>query len=59
VKAVVCRQFGPPESLAVEDIAEPVAGPGEVVIQVKAAGVNFPDVLIVQNRYQLKPPLPF
>ena len=37
----------------------PVAGPGEVVIAVKAASVNFPDVLIIQNKYQFKPPLPF
>jgi len=59
MRAVVCRAYGPPESLAVEDIAPPVAGPGEVVIATKAASVNFPDVLIIQNKYQFKPPLPF
>jgi NADPH2:quinone reductase len=59
VKAVLCKAFGPPESLVVEEVPSPVAGPGEVVIAVKAAGVNFPDVLIIQNKYQLKPPLPF
>lgn len=59
MRAVICRQFGPPESLVVDEVASPVAGPGEVVIDVKAASVNFPDVLIIQNKYQIKPPLPF
>ena len=59
MKAVLCKQYGPPESLVVEEVASPKAGPGEVVISVKAASVNFPDVLIIQNKYQFKPPLPF
>jgi NADPH2:quinone reductase len=59
MKAVVCKQFGPPESLVLEDLPSPRAGPGEAVISVKAASVNFPDVLIIQNKYQFKPPLPF
>jgi NADPH2:quinone reductase len=59
VKAVLCRQFGPPESLVIEELASPAAGPGEVVVSVKAASLNFPDVLIIQNKYQFKPPLPF
>jgi NADPH2:quinone reductase len=59
MKAVLCRQFGPPESLTIEDLPSPKPGPGEVVVSVKAASVNFPDVLIVQNKYQFKPPLPF
>jgi NADPH:quinone reductase len=59
VKAVLCKAFGPPESLVVEDIPSPIPGPGEVVISVKAASVNFPDVLIIQNKYQFKPALPF
>jgi NADPH2:quinone reductase len=59
LKAVVCKQYGPPESLVVEDIPSPEPGPGEAVLTVKAASVNFPDVLIIQNKYQLKPPLPF
>ena len=59
VKAVLCKAFGPPESLVVEDVASPAPGPGEAVITVKAASVNFPDVLIIENKYQLKPPLPF
>jgi len=59
MKAVLCKAYGPPESLVVEDIDSPVPGPGEVVIAMKAASVNFPDVLIIQNKYQFKPPLPF
>ncbi|HEX4928288.1 MAG TPA: NADPH:quinone oxidoreductase family protein [Burkholderiales bacterium] len=59
MKAIVCKQYGPPESLVLEDLPSPEAGPGEVVVAVKAASVNFPDVLIIQNKYQFKPPLPF
>jgi len=59
VKAVLCRQYGPPDSLVVEELPSPKAGAGEVVVAVKAASVNFPDVLIIQNKYQFKPPLPF
>ena len=59
MKAVLCKEFGPPESLVVEDVASPEPGPGEVVLDVHAAAVNFPDVLIIQNKYQFKPPLPF
>ena len=59
MKAVLCKQFGPPDSLVVEEVASPKAGMGEVVIAVKAASLNFPDVLIIQNKYQFKPPLPF
>src|SRR5213592_2182055 len=59
MKAVLCKAYGPPESLVVEDVSSPAAGPGEVVVSVKAASVNFPDVLIIQNKYQVKPPLPF
>ena len=59
MKAVLCKQFGPPESLVLEDLPSPQAGPGEAVVSVKAAGVNFPDVLVIQNKYQVKPQLPF
>ena len=59
MKAVVCKQHGPPDRLVVEDVPPPLAGPGEVVVAVKAASVNFPDVLIIQNKYQVKPALPF
>jgi len=59
MKAILCKQFGPPESLVLEELASPKPGPGEVVVSVKAASVNFPDVLIIQNKYQVKPTLPF
>jgi NADPH2:quinone reductase len=59
MKAVLCKTYGPPESLVVEDVESPSPGKGEVVIAMKAASVNFPDVLIIQNKYQFKPPLPF
>ena len=59
MKAVLCKQYGPPESLTFEELPSPRPGPGEVVVTVEAASVNFPDVLIIQNKYQFKPPLPF
>jgi NADPH2:quinone reductase len=59
MKAVLCKAYGPPESLVVEERPSPVAGPSEAVVAVKAASVNFPDVLIIQNKYQVKPALPF
>ena len=59
MKAILCKAWGGPETLVLEDIAsrEPVAG--EVKIRVRAAGVNFPDVLIIQKKYQIQPTLPF
>ena len=59
MKAVLCKQYGPPETLVIEDLPSPRAGAGEVVISVRAASGNFPDVLIIENKYQFKPPLPF
>ncbi len=59
MKAVLCKSYGPPESLVIEELASPTPGPGQVVVSVKAASVNFPDVLIIENKYQVKPPLPF
>jgi NADPH2:quinone reductase len=59
MRAIVCRRWGGPETLAVEDVPALRAGPGEVVIDVKAAGVNFPDVLMIQGKYQYKPAFPF
>lgn len=59
MKAVLCKAWGLPDTLVVEELPDLVAGAGQVVIDVKAAGVNFPDVLIIQNKYQFKPELPF
>src|SRR5213080_4989013 len=59
MKAVLCKAFGPPESLAIEEVDPLKPGKGQVVISVKACGVNFPDTLIIQGKYQSKPPFPF
>ena len=59
MKAYVCREFGPVESHKVEEVEDPRAEAGQVVVDVKAAGVSFPDVLIVQGKYQFQPPFPF
>lgn len=59
MKAIVCRTFGPPESLVLEDVTPRAPGKTEVRIAVKAAGVNFPDTLIIQGKYQLKAEPPF
>ena len=59
MSAVVCNQFGPPETLVVEDRHVRPPGPGEVRVKVEAAGVNFPDTLIIEGKYQVKPDLPF
>lgn len=59
MKAVLCRQHGGPELLSVEDVPSPRAKAGEVVVAVHAAAVNFFDTLIIANKYQIKPALPF
>ena len=59
MKAVQCVEWGPPEKLVVADIEIPEPKSGEVRVRVAAAGVNFPDALIVQKKYQVQPPLPF
>src|SRR3954466_16079873 len=59
MKALLCREYGPVERLAVEDVPSPRPGHGDVVIEVKASALNFPDALMVQGLYQVKPPLPF
>ena len=59
MKALLCKAYGPPESLVLEEIASPTPGPGQVKIRVRACGVNFPDLLIIENKYQEHPPLPF
>jgi len=59
MRAVLCKEFGPPESLVLEEVADPRPNPGQIVIDVGACAINFPDVLMIQNLYQFKPPLPF
>ncbi|HEX7476275.1 MAG TPA: NADPH:quinone oxidoreductase family protein [Polyangiales bacterium] len=59
MKAMLCKAFGPPESLVLEEQPSKPLGPGQVRIAVHAAGVNFPDVLMIQGKYQFKPPFPF
>lgn len=59
MKALLCKAFGPLENLRIEDIEAPTAGPGQVLVSIRAAALNFPDALIVQGLYQVKPALPF
>ncbi len=59
MKAVLCHQYGPPESLVYDEIPDPTPGPGEVVVRVRAAAVNFPDVLFLSGSYQVRIPPPF
>ena len=59
MKAILCRAFGLPDTLTLEDIPSLTPGPGEVVTQVKACSLNFPDTLTIRNLYQFKPNLPF
>jgi NADPH2:quinone reductase len=59
VKALLCTELTGLAGLAVAEVAEPAAGPGQVVVDVHAAGVNFPDLLMISGRYQISPPLPF
>jgi NADPH2:quinone reductase len=59
MRAVLCKTYGMPSDLVLENVPSPQPGPGEVLVTVKAAGVNFPDVLMIQNKYQHRPPLPF
>lgn len=59
MKAVLCKAYGAPEDLVLEDVAEPVPGEGEVLVDVKATALNFPDVLMIAGKYQSQPPFPF
>ena len=59
MKALLCTHYGPPEEMELRDLPSPAAGPGQVVVSVKACGVNFPDVLLLADKYQFKPALPF
>lgn len=59
MRAVTCKAYGPPEDLVVENVEPAKPGRGQVVVTVKACGVNFPDTLIIRGLYQFKPPPPF
>ena len=59
MKAILCKKFAPVSELVWEEVADPVAGPGEVIVDIKAAGLNYPDNLIVQGLYQFQPERPF
>ena len=59
MRAIVCNSYGPPEDLVLTDVADPVPGPGQVLVRVHAAAVNFPDVLFVAGKYQIRIPPPF
>ncbi|WP_033876390.1 alcohol dehydrogenase catalytic domain-containing protein, partial [Pseudomonas aeruginosa] len=59
MKAVLCKAFGPASSLVLEEIASPSPAKNEILLDVHAAGVNFPDTLIIEGKYQFKPPFPF
>jgi len=59
MKAILCTHFGTPDELELADIPEPKAGPGEAVVRIKAAALNFFDLLIIAGKYQHKPPFPF
>jgi NADPH:quinone reductase len=59
MRAIVCRTYGPPESLVLDEVPEPVPAPGQLLVRVHAAAVNFPDVLFIAGKYQIKIPPPF
>jgi NADPH2:quinone reductase len=59
MRALLCKDYGPPESLTFEDIDDPVAGANQVLVDIKAAAINFPDVLVIAGTYQVKLPPPF
>jgi NADPH2:quinone reductase len=59
MKAVLCKTLGPAQDLVLEEVASPVPKKNEVLLDVQAAGVNFPDTLIIEGKYQFQPPLPF
>ena len=59
MRAVICRKYGAPEDLVLDELPDPTPGPGQVVVRVRAAAVNYPDVLLIDGRYQIKVPPPF
>ena len=59
MRALVCNEYGPPDSLVIGSVEDPVPGAGEIVVDVEAAGINFPDVLMIAGQYQVRTPPPF
>jgi NADPH2:quinone reductase len=59
MRALICKEFGPYDNMEVADVEAPPLGEGFVQVDVKAAGVNFPDILLVEGKYQAQPPFPF
>jgi NADPH2:quinone reductase len=59
MRALVCREYGPPDKLVIEDMEDPSPGDGEVVVDVHAAGINFPDILVFAGKYQVRTEPPF
>src|ERR1700761_5921743 len=59
MKAILCSHYCQPDDLVYADVPDPVAGPAEAVIAIKAAALNFFDILMIQGKYQIKPPFPF
>ncbi|MFA7322906.1 MAG: NADPH:quinone oxidoreductase family protein [Candidatus Nanopelagicales bacterium] len=59
MRAVVCEQYGPPSQLRIKELPDPVAGPDDAVVGIRAAAINFPDLLIIENLYQVSVPVPF
>ena len=59
MKAILCSQYGGPDDLVLTEVPDPVAEPGQAVIAIKSAALNFFDLLMIQGKYQIKPPFPF
>ncbi len=59
MRAVVCTEYGAPEELVIDAVADPEPGPGQLLVRVRAAAVNFPDVLLIGGKYQVRVPVPF
>ena len=59
MKAILCKEYGPPSKLVLEEVPSPIPGPKEVLVEIKACSLNFPDTLMIKGLYQFRPPLPF
>src|SRR5215216_2449736 len=59
MRALLSHEPGGPETLRLDELPDPTVGPGELLVRVRAAAINYPDVLIIEDKYQFKPPRPF